>query len=255
MNASTLKAISLLLIAFILVLTPMFVFGPYDQEEWPNSVWSTLQYVSAIWRGELPPMWSDLLGLGTPMPLGNRLDLSPPFFLYPMLSVRWVIPLFYVFYLGAASIYVWRICLDLRLNLALRTVFGVTFLWSSSTIQLMYSDDWPTLFHDWCLLPILFFYLRRLLLAKENRAALRSMILLGLFGGIWFLNGHLGHMATLALSLSIYALIMISRRSSLKLLGSLVIALLISSEHLYYLVSETISFPSEVLRNSHGGRV
>jgi hypothetical protein len=252
-SASTLNAMGLLLTAYVLVLIPMFFFGPYDLEEWPNSIWSTLQYVSAIWRGELPAMWSDSLGLGTPLPLGNRLDLSPPFFLYPILSFKWVHSLFYAFYLGIASIYVWRICLDFRLNLLLRSVVGITFLWSSSTIQLMYSDDWPTVFHDWCLLPALFFYLRRLLLAQENSLAIRNMILLGICGGIWFLNGHLGHMATLSTSLSVYALIMISRRASFKLVGSLVIAILISSEHLYYLVSETISFPPEIFRNSHGG--
>lgn len=245
------RAIGLLILGCVLLLIPFALYGPHDQEEWTSSVWSTLQYVSAIWDGKFPPMWSDALGLGTPLPIGHRFDFAPPFFLFPAVSIRWVIPIFYAFYLGIATSYVWRLCTDLRLDVFIRLLVGLTFLWSAPTVQLIYSDDWPTLFHDWCLFPVLFFYMRRLFLSASKREAHRNTLLLGLFGGLWCLNGHSGHMASLGSILAVYALVMAWQHTDVivKLICSIVIASLISSEHLYYIVSETIAFPANILRN------
>ena len=240
----------LLVGAFLLFLLPMVLYGPHGQEEWVGSVWSTLQYSAAIWKGHIPPMWSDDLGLGTPLPLGNRLDLAPPFLLFPIVSIRWVYPLFYAFYLGLGIIYVLRLCEDFKFGTFIRLMVGLTFLFSASTVQLMYVDDWPSLFHDWCLFPVLLFYLRRLCLNSDRGRTLGLIFSLGFVGGLWALNGHCGHMAVLASVLAVYAIAMVSQRKDLllKLIGSALISILISSEHMYYLISQIRSFPSYITR-------
>ncbi len=239
------RAIWLHIAAGILFLMPMILYGPHDREEWPNSVWSTLQYATALWEGRMPPMWSDDLGLGTPMPIGFRMDLAPPFLLYPWLSIRWILPLFYALYLGVALIYLWRLCADLQLRTPLRLLIGLSFLCLAPTVEYIYSDDWPSVFHCWCLFPVIFFYLRRLCFSSERRESLNLMLMLGLVGGLWALNSHTGVLVVYSSILLVYVIVAAMNRKDLllRLSGSILIAGLISSEHMYYLVSETMKFP------------
>jgi hypothetical protein len=243
--------ICVVVLALGVFLLPMALYGPHDQEEWGGSVWSTLQYSLAIWDARMPPMWSDSLGLGTPMPLGHRFDFSPPFLLFPLLSIRWVIFLFYAFYLSIALLYLWKICDEYKFSPNLNVVICISFLFSAPTVQLMYLDDWPTLFHTWCFLPIIFFYLRRLIYSSAWASSWKNITILGVVVGIWAINGHSGHMFTLASILAIYSFYLILPRKELllKLLVSCIISALISSEHIYHLVSESLLFPPDVHRS------
>jgi hypothetical protein len=232
----------------------MFLYGPNNIEEWPTSTWSTMQYVGTIWSGRFPLMWSDAMGLGTPMPIGNRFDISPPFFLFTLLPIRWVISFFYAFYLAIGVIYIFRICKDLEFTNFVKLIMCITFMWSSPTVQFMYSDDWPTAFHSWSLYPVIFFYLRRLIFNNEKKEVVLNTILLGVVSGIWSINGHYGHIATLILLLLIYSLMMINQGFKLLYLcAPFLISLLISSERLYFFVTEIKNFPQDILRHTQNG--
>ncbi len=240
----------ILTMAVIIFLLPLAIFGLHDQEEWGGSIWSTLQYSLALWDGRMPPMWSDFLGLGTPMPIGHRLDFSPPFFLYPLISIRWVFVIYYTFYLSIAIVYFWKICKQYEFPVSLNLILSISFLFSAPTIQLVYLDDWPTLFHNWCFFPVVFYYLRQLFLTTDFITRTNGLLALSLVGGLWALNGHSGHLFSLVSILVVYIFYMTSykKKGFLNLLFACCIAAAIASEHLYFLVTETLSFPSDIAR-------
>ena len=247
---ANLRPLGILALAAIIFLLPLAFFGPHDQEEWGGSVWSTLQYSLALWDGRLPPMWSDALGLGTPMPLGHRLDFSPPFLLFPFVSVRWVLVIYYAFYLSIALLFLWKICKQYEFSERLSLLVSISFLFSAPTVQLVYLDDWPTLFHNWCFLPVIFYYLRKLLLSSDVTAETNALLALALAGGLWALNGHSGHLFSLATILAVYVFYMLTLKKGkfVKLLLVCCIAAAIASEHLYYLIVETLAFPHDITR-------
>ena len=255
MNVKPLRNNLLLACAFVLFLLPMAISGPQDQEEWQLGVWSTLQYAEHLWHLS-EPTWYDAMGLGTPMPIGHRLDLALSFLFYPHLPLRWVFTFYYAFYLGVALIYVLRLSKEYHLGESVRMVVALTFMLSAPTVQFIYSDDWLSLFHDWCLFPVIYYYIRRLWGSKEIGQTIRLMLILGLVGGVWALNGHSGHMAVLASILAVYVAMISWKRPMflLPLFGAGVIAALIGGEHLYYLVSEATRFPANFARtNVQGG--
>ena len=247
--------IALFGIIFIFML-PMAMYGPHDQEEWGFSTWATLTYVQSIWGGSFPSMWTDALGLGSPLPIGHRFDFSPPFFLFPFLGIRWVVTSFYFFYALLAIVYLWLLCAKFNINSTFaKLVVCTTFLLSPPTVQLTYLDDWPTLFHNWCFVPVIFYYILKIFTDENKQDFYTTVLLLGFVGGVWLVNGHPGHLYTLTMILFIptfYLLIRTKKKCLIGILISAAIALLISIEHTYYSISEILNYPSSIKRLTQG---
>ena len=97
------------LVIGLLVLAPLLAYGPDDDEEVGLGVFSSQVFYRALFHGHWN-FWSNDLGFGTPMPIGQRLDFHPVFALASLLSVWTALCAVWIVHVAIMVVYsfVWR---------------------------------------------------------------------------------------------------------------------------------------------------
>src|SRR6185295_12969294 len=120
---------------------------------------------------------------------------------------------------------------------------------------LLYQTDWVSLFVGWSLFPVLVFYLHRTVRDADGESIWMAGARLGLLAGIWILNAHSGYLASLALVLAVYALVLSPVRARVYscLLLAFTLAAAVSAERIWFAASEMQGFPGTLLRATQDG--
>jgi hypothetical protein len=234
----------------VVVLAPLLVYGPIDQEELSLGIFASQVHYAALRAGHWL-FWFDGAGFGTPLPLGHRLDAHPAFALFSGLSLRAALSAVWLSQIAIATIYFLRLLALSGARRPLRTVLLACYLASASTIAWFYLTDWVTFVVGWTLFPALLFYLRRTLLEPGGRVWDAAVALAWVFGFL-VLNSHPGYIAPTALSLAAYTLAVAPRsgRVYATLAMAFVLCVAMASERLYFFASEMTLFPPTALRES-----
>lgn len=262
MNSGRLQAIlSSRVSAFLLpvLLTLLFLgsiiqYGPIDQEEYGNTIISALLNSLSLREGSWL-LWSDALGFGTPMPIGHDSTLHPLFWAWPTLPLSLLMPLYWCLHLSLAAFFFSRLLAFFGIRGFLHAVALTTYVFSFPNLAYVYRNDWPSLFFNWAMLPLIFYY--ALLLVREHHLTkpVLGVIRLGLLGGLCLAKAHFGHLAVLVTVAGVVIVLIALKqpRAFLHLAASLFIAALIGAGNMSFVLSEAQLFPDEMSRAAHGG--
>jgi hypothetical protein len=238
-----------LTVAFLL---PVALRGPADVEEYPNTIISALLNALALRDGRFL-LWTDDLGFGTPLPIGHDKTVHPLFWLWPDVSLSALMLTFWAVHLAIAAYFYIRL---LRMGGAAGPVVlaGVfTYLFCAPTLTVVYQNDWPSLFLNWALYPVIVFY--GLELTQRQQAIASNALKFALVLGFAIATAHFGHLAVLLLPLAaaLAYLAAVGPRAVPWLAFAVLLAALIGSANMAYVISEARLFPTDIVRDAQAG--
>ena len=117
-------------------------------------------------------------------------------------------------------------------------------LFSLPNIFFGISADWISAFFSYCLFPVIFYYLVKIIEQKDKLSYYKFY----LFFCFWIINGNLGHISTYIIFLICYLFLSIKSTKQLKniinfsFLISLIFIALILSEYIFYIIRELSYF-------------
>ena len=183
-----------LLTAAAVFLSLGFTVGRnWDEEEFRFTILNSLVYARAVMAGQ-SPWWVFQAGLGQPLALTQTYLLHP---LVPLLTImrpdQWARVLYgFQIVVGTAGIV--SVARHVRLSWPITAVCGASFLLAAPGQQYVLTDFWPTVFVGWTLSPWVLLATWKLLDAEETWHKVLCSVSLGLLGGVWAANGHLGYL-------------------------------------------------------------
>jgi len=172
------------------------VFGLYnsDEEEYRNTILSTVLHAKAIMHGYYP-FWTSLIGLGTPQPFS-----AIALIFHPLLPVFGVFPpaiavlIFYQFHALLGVLGLWTLCQDLRLRTSVSVICSLTYLLCTPTLNYLLTDCWLTALTGWTIWPFCLWAILKFLTSTDTRLTVFFAILSGWLLGVMILNTHLSYM-------------------------------------------------------------
>ena len=117
------------------VLAPLLLCGPSDDEEVGLGVFSSQVFYRALFAGHWN-FWSNDLGFGTPMPIGQRLDFHPAFALASLVSVWTALCALWIVQVAAMVVYLLRLEVASGIRPPLRTILLACYLFSMPTVYI-----------------------------------------------------------------------------------------------------------------------
>lgn len=175
--------------AFLAVL---LIYGPVNVEQYHHSHPSVRIFHRSLLQGHVL-FWTSSLGFGTPLPLGENLAFHPLMLLEPLISLRWVLRSFWWLHLTLGGFFMLRVARMFAVAPAIAKVAAFSFLLSPVTINYSYTDDWPSVFVGWTLLPLVIELTLRTA-DREHGRWIRPAALLALVLAFLLWNSHLGHL-------------------------------------------------------------
>ena len=234
-------------------LTPLLIYGPYDNEESGLGFFSSQVYYRDLFAGRWR-FWLNDLGFGTPLPIGQRFDFHPVFALGSLVSLRAAVSATWIVHVALMLVYFSRLAALLGAGPLVRTAMTVCYLYSAPSVNYFYVTDWLSVVVGWSLYPALAYYLLRIAIDGGVPTVL-STTRLALLGAVWVLNSHPGYIASLAFVLAIFVVLVAPLR--LRVYGCLVGAVCLCAaavcERLYFSLSEGAQFPESLPRLTQGG--
>ena len=200
-------AVSILLICVVFLL-PVFPILSGDTEGFSSSILSTVLHARAIAEYSYP-FWTSDLGFGMPQPFAQSFLLHPVVWLFSLMDPADAMRLFYLGHLLLGATAIWGLCCHFGGTRRLSLLGVVTYVLSATTLNYVQTDFWPSIFLSWSLLPVLFYFLVKLIDANSAQRRAMFSLLLGLFGGLILANGHLGFMLVYGLALMSFGLLML----------------------------------------------
>ena len=232
----------LVFLSILLMVIPVTIFGIKDVEMYYQGIFSNQVINNTFFNPFI--FFIDYFGPGVNFPLGNFPFYHPISILFGT-NLR----LFFLFSgllnLFLQIIYFNKILKFFGLKKKDR-YFSFLIILSISNFNFFWSDDWMSNFYTYTFFfPIFFYYLK----ATNNKKFL-DFLKLGFVFGFAFINSHPGHLVHMVLFLSVFFLInnfkYLVREKYFYL--SVIIALLISGESIYFLLDEYQKFGNEVIR-------
>ena len=241
-----------LVLGLIFLRTPL-IYGPFDVEESGLGFFSSQVFYRNVFAGRWP-FWLNDLGFGTPMPIGQRFDLHPPFALGNLVSLRAAVSAVWVIHVIVMTVYFRRLAAALGIGPLVRTALTACYLFSAPSMNYFHATDWLSIAVGWSLYPAVAYYLHRTVLEEGPKGRIAT-VRLALLGAFWVLNSHPGYLPPLALILGLYAVLIARHRT--RIYGSLFAAAGLcaatSAERMYLLVSEGRFFPAALPRHTQFG--
>ena len=228
-----------------LFLAMLCIHGPVNLEQYHHSHASVRIFHRALLDGDWI-FWTNALGLGTPLPLGENLSLHPLFLLERWLPLGWIMRVFWWVHLSVGGWYLMRLCRAQGADHAVTRVAVLGFVFSVASANYSYVDDWPSVFLGWTLLPLVIFYTGRITLGGHPALRRRSLVALALVLTFVLWNSHWGYWLAQGPALVAFALLA-SRdrlRAFLSLVASLSVAIVLAGDRLLFVFAELVRFPA-----------
>lgn len=231
-----------------------FHFGDFmNMEEWHTDILSNVMFAKALLNGNYLT-WTDLLGLGVPMPLEPSQIHHPLVILFGLTSPSIALSIFYQVHMTIAAYAFWALCRHYGVSAKISLICVATFLSCASTVGWSLIKLLPSIFFEWSMVPVIFL-LAALLLdcpVGERKRLWAISLGLGLSVGFSFLNAHAVPISVHLFILLIFFVInlraTLARRYWILLSG--LICILIVPAKIYPLLNELVLFPSDLARNS-----
>ena len=191
------------LVIGLVFLAPLLAYGPADDEEVGVGGFSSQVFYRSLFDGQWT-FWSNDLGFGTPMPIGQRLDFHPVFALASLWSLRAALSAVWIVHVAVMVVYFLRLAAVSGIRPLLRTCLLACYVFSMPSVFYFYQTDWVSVIVSWSLFPV---WSSTCTGPCGIRAATSFWVTaarLGLLAGFWVLNSHPGHLSTLALVLGVY---------------------------------------------------
>ncbi len=245
----------ILLFVTLIALAPVVYYGPIDHEEYLNTTISALLNARSLHDNRSFLLWSDNLGFGSPMPIGHDNSFNPLFWLWPVLSLSSIMGIFWLLFTWLGSIYFARLLRSFSISGAMFYAAVVSYIFSMPYLTFVYKNDWPTLFFNWAMFPVWFYYAFMLVEKHHITKPAFATVRLGLVVGICFINAHFGYLSVLLTSagLVIFLLALKKPKSLLYLSGAGILAVVIGAANMGYVMSEVALFPKGILRFAENG--
>jgi len=238
----------------LLFLTPLLVYGPFDEEEAALGIFASQVHYQALLQGHWL-FWLNNLGFGTPLPIGSRLDFHPVFALAATASLRTTLSALWLTHVTVMVVYFLRLASVTGIRPPLRMILLACYVFSAVSVCHWYVNDWVTHVIGWSLYPVLVFYLRQAVCGEAVTDWWLAAVRLSLLFGFWFLNSHPGYIAPVVLPLVVYTIAAAPARRPvyLCLLVGSVLCVAICAERLYFFASEMRVFPALLSRTNTPG--
>jgi len=230
--------------AILYLVSAPIVGAPLDEEDYRNTVLSSLLHAQALMEGRYA-MWTSALAFGVPLPLHPALLLHP---LAPILGIvkpEEFVRIFYAFHAGLGAVGCWWLVRHLGVGAALAGVAAATWALSTPALQYAVTDFWLSYFLGWSLFPFLVVLALRVLEAPDARLPWPDAIGLGCVAGIMLANGHAGQTSVLFAAMAVMVLAEVRRalRALPALALAAAIAAVIAAPSVVPLLQELQRFP------------
>lgn len=258
-NLKKCSAVLIIIICSLFIATPYWInsFPLPKTEDFEYSIIPTILYSAQLFGNEAVPWWFSKIGLGTPWPTASTITYSPInllfYLLNPFNAIGWLV-FIHSCILGYGA---WLFLRSLNFsNLLLNTALVTITL--STAIECLYWSDAILVYATWCVMPLLFYLTRRVLIEKSQYSLVATALAIGILGGYIILNGHLGVLSIYLLGIFFYVCINKNfyNYRFIFLAASGVIATLIGADKLTAIALETTLFDGSIPRAQqalHGG--
>ena len=222
--------------------TLIIFFGNNDIEDYSTGLFTSKIYSSNISNYFL--FFYDFYGPGIRLPIGNGPLFHPLNIFHFNIKIYYF--LFFLLHLFIQFFFTKKILNVLNIQFK-DHILGLILIFSLPNIHYGLSEDFIAAFFSYCLLPVIFYYLIKII----KKQSLLSYLKISLFFSLWILNGHIGIIMVYVYFLLIYFIFSVKDLNHLKkifnknLLICFIFLFLILFEHGYYLISESNKFVSE----------
>jgi hypothetical protein len=234
------------LISIAIFTSIIFFFGINDIEEYQLGLFSAQIYWTN-WSA-LFTVFYDFYGAGTKMPLGHG-----PLF-HPLNILLFDLKTYYVFF------YTLHLFLQIYFTKRIFKIFQIKYEYFILVVSLVFSlpnilygisEDWLSVMYGYCMFPVVFYYLVKII----NTQKILSYLKFALLFFLWLINGHIGNISVYLIFFLIYTLFSIKSYQHFKkifnfsLITSLIFLGVMLSDYVYYMLREMAYFDSTAIKS------
>ena len=238
-----------LTILWAAIAIPVVAIGADDFEEYFTAVTTTRMAVTAM-AGGAWPFWNLDLGLGAPQPLRFHFITHP---LSPLClatdDCHGLLRAIATLHVLAGAVFMGLIGHRITGNRALAGLAALSYCFSSSVIQPMYTDDWPITAMNESALPVMLYAVLALGDAADRWHRALWMLVLGGVAGYGLSTSFP------VVTLMVITIVALSLPGVLKrlpwLIGAAAITVLMGAAHFHHIASEFLLTPATVVRTNH----
>lgn len=229
----------------IFFLIPLWIVTSIDEEEFRYAIVSTVIHIKAILSGQYP-IWTSYFGFGMPHPFLINFNYHP-FLLLFYYNTNIAIQCIYAVHLIIGTIGIYKLCrIFAYRNVSI--VAAITFIFSSPTINYLYTDFWITTFVGWTILPWLYYTVLRFVHSNCKNDLKYLSLLLSFVVSFLILNSHPSQALIYVLSILIILTTYIDRlvgKFKYLFASGLLSAATVASK-IYFTISEALKFTTDL---------
>ncbi|MCC6277754.1 MAG: hypothetical protein IT289_07570 [Oligoflexia bacterium] len=194
------------LLFFVLIFElPILFADRMDMEQYDNEIFSLLTQMARF--SELRIVrWQDMLGFGSPLPIGFNLLFHPLLSLYKFLPYPITTYLFQVVHLFIALIFLDKILSLFKVMGPLRYTSCFLFAFSSSNFAYSYQEDWAPVLYMFNMLPVVVYFIERVVRSSVAQISMKDTLSLALIMSLLFYWSHMSLCVLYSVMLAFYAL-------------------------------------------------
>lgn len=221
-------------------------------EGFDYSVLPVILYSDQLFQN-LSTYWNEGLALGIPWPIPHSMTHIPTVKLFSVLQPFTAIGLTMGLHIFIAGLYTWLTARRMEMSTLVAFTCSISVILAPA-LEYLYKSDAPGVFLTWCMLPVIVYYSYRLLDGRDEKPNTLNAIWLGTAVGYTLLNGHSGVFSSYLVALIVFGLVHPKTlASNFRLISfAVLIFILVSSDKLYMLYTETSYFPPETYRYQYG---
>jgi len=193
--------LALLVASAAFLLSGPLIGATHDEEEFRNTLLTSVLHARALADGVLP-YWTSALGFGMPHPMSPSLLLHPFMPLFAWVDPGTVTRLMFVLHAAIGAFGCWLLLRHCGGRSWTSAIAGVTWLLATPSLNYVLTDFWMAEFVAWSLAPWLLLCGLQLLDAPPPGQPWLVAAGFGLVAGLIGANGHSGHMPVFFVALA-----------------------------------------------------